>query len=506
MSQSKHNEPTVDQCQQAAQQAFERLNAAYDQLINAAGHVRSAPTPEALGTLKRLLDRTIPVTEEERRWAGCCRVLANHKRGAYTESMFKMRAACLLLYIDGRTVATTLGLTDVVDVWLGEDGRYCVTPAGAEPARAARRSPAPPGAEGPRDPAGTSRRRRRRGRRGRGEAKQNAGEAAPAMSEGQRNRVLVALACDPAAAPEEGEEPAADQEGAAGPGETRALPPSPPPARVASPRAIEKARGPANPEGASYLAAVVRGPPAAAPMRQLSGPSRDTAASLGRTNKKPAELSRPAPMLLTRAPGDEPTDPLERKQPRPPAQKRPAQPPARAAEPARASPPAKPVERVADWAADSSDDENGAPPAAPPAVERGAPSTKAEAEPAVTAAHSTLEADRPASPEPNGTPELREEAALPAESPPPAEGPDAHGNGETPDPAALDAPPPGPPTPAGEPQAPPPVEAADPGARKPAVSAPPKKKNTITWTLPTTRPVVRSPPPAERDKTRKGAR
>lgn len=282
---------TWDDLMKSTNASLRELDIAYSRMMRTAAAIKAGTG--RLADLEGQLNRLDCTTEEERRLAFMVAFLAGVKRGALIEYLFKVRRACLLLLLDGRGIATALGVEGSLVIEAAGEGRYRVTRAGEGAPRIAEGASrgAPRIAEGtsrgasriaegtPRGADDGERRRRHRGGRNRNRNRGNAprtdsvtGKPAMDMSHFQEvlNNLEIELDAesstseledfvkDPA---EEAAVPQPDREPAA------AAAAAPEPAAAAAEPAAATAPVPAVPVRPSYLEVVSR---SAAPRAEVA--------------------------------------------------------------------------------------------------------------------------------------------------------------------------------------------------------------------------------------------
>jgi hypothetical protein len=110
-----------EEMMQDMDRALNALDMIYSRCLRA---VAVAEETRDLSDLKRLLNQSIPATEEDRRLAFAISFLARIKRGALIEYLFKVRRPCLLMLLDGRGVATALKCENKLEIWIDEEDNY----------------------------------------------------------------------------------------------------------------------------------------------------------------------------------------------------------------------------------------------------------------------------------------------------------------------------------------------------------------------------------------------
>lgn len=346
-----YDEPSWDDMMEDTKRAVNALDSIYNRLLRIASSAKAGGGN--LQDMERLLNQTIPATEEDRRLAFFMSFLAGIKRGSLIEYLFKIRRACLLLLIDGHAVATALNVENSLEIWTDDDGMFHVTRLGDEPEET---RPAESRDRGDR-PNGTRNEftepRRRRGRRNRGRGREKEREAAPrgaatgkpVMNMDQCHQVLAGLAEEKQPAP--AQETQSNRPGSAAPASTAEIP--------------------------GYLAAVMRGtsasreprelrelekrapPKAATPSpvetKKVSAPTETKApSSTEETAQKTEELTEPQPAQATppreveKKGTESPEAPIETgKAPPAPGGDKPQEPPQTVASPAPAADPPKKI-------------------------------------------------------------------------------------------------------------------------------------------------------------------
>jgi hypothetical protein len=130
--------PTWDELMKKTQDAVKALDSIFTRLLGLAEQARRGA--DVLRAMEDLLNQSPPRTEEERHLAFSICFLAGQKRGELIAYLFKIRKACLLLWVDEFAVATALNAADILDIRVDEgDGLFRVARLGAKGAPGAGR-------------------------------------------------------------------------------------------------------------------------------------------------------------------------------------------------------------------------------------------------------------------------------------------------------------------------------------------------------------------------------
>jgi uncharacterized membrane protein YgcG len=171
-----------DSLMAATDNAVSALDMVYNQLLFRANEIKQGRGD--LEEMEKLLDRTLPVTEEDRRLVFTVCFLERIRRPELVAFLFKIRRACLLLLIDGAAVVTALKVENVLDIWVDETGHYRVARCDAGAPSQAHAAREDPRGSGPReDPRGGPREDPRGGSR---EGSYNGGTRGGSHSRGGR--------------------------------------------------------------------------------------------------------------------------------------------------------------------------------------------------------------------------------------------------------------------------------------------------------------------------------